>query len=273
MTCSILLAPLAFLSLLHPPAPAQVRIQPEPGRTVVYCLPETRISEAPIYIRAEQADLLEVSTFSAPNVQLAINQRDLSCGLLRLKLRLKEAGSEARINLTSQIFDSGSELFLYHPAGQKQRLIKATRAEGSTTEGEYRLSLALRDGDDFDLDGEGLVEVVLGPRQVFWSQALLTMMIRFIGVFLVLGVLMLAMMFSGVVFSRLASDRQEKPAFPTPPEKTEVIQPAQLAALALALYLEERPHISPAVGETSRAFSAWAQAGRLQLMRKPGDRR
>jgi len=74
----------------------------------------------------------------------------------------------------------------------------------------------------------------MGPETVDWGYAISTLIIRFVGIFVVLGVLQAVMQITGRVFARL--DARQKDAKPSALASEELNQ-EQAAAVAMALYL------------------------------------
>ncbi|MBW1744282.1 MAG: hypothetical protein JRJ47_12780 [Deltaproteobacteria bacterium] len=71
-------------------------------------------------------------------------------------------------------------------------------------------------------------------EQIDWGYALSTLVIRFVGIFVVLGTLQIVMQISGRIFARLDARKESKesPASKGP-------TPEEIAAIALSLYLDE----------------------------------
>jgi hypothetical protein len=70
-----------------------------------------------------------------------------------------------------------------------------------------------------------------------WGYALSTLIIRFVGIFVVLGMLQIVMQISGRIFARLDAKKQAQTAKATPSKEA---TPEEIAAIALSLYLDER---------------------------------
>jgi hypothetical protein len=70
-----------------------------------------------------------------------------------------------------------------------------------------------------------------------WGYAISTLIIRFVGIFVVLGVLQVVMQMTGRIFARLDARKPERGS-KSPPSKD--LTPEQIAAIALSLYLDER---------------------------------
>ena len=72
----------------------------------------------------------------------------------------------------------------------------------------------------------------MGPEVVDWGYAISTLVIRFVGIFVVLGILQVVMQITGRIFAHLdAKKDKDMEKGPTPEEA---------AAVAVALYLYDR---------------------------------
>lgn len=72
-----------------------------------------------------------------------------------------------------------------------------------------------------------------------WSYAISTLIIRFVGIFVVLGFLQVIMQITGRIF--ITWDEKDKVKTPdTTKADTGEISPDQVAAIGMALYLHER---------------------------------
>jgi hypothetical protein len=70
-----------------------------------------------------------------------------------------------------------------------------------------------------------------------WGYAFSTLIIRFVGIFVVLGMLQIVMQISGRIFARLDARKPDRGSRPAPSKD---LTPEQIAAIALSLYLDER---------------------------------
>ncbi|MDY6838730.1 MAG: OadG family protein [Thermodesulfobacteriota bacterium] len=78
----------------------------------------------------------------------------------------------------------------------------------------------------------------MGPETVDWGYAISTLVIRFVGIFVVLGILQLVMQITGRVFARL--DAREKDASSPSAVAAEGLTREEAAAVAMALYLYDK---------------------------------
>ncbi|MFH0731186.1 MAG: choice-of-anchor U domain-containing protein [Pseudomonadota bacterium] len=192
-------------------------------------------------------------------------------------------GGEVTLSLSCDYFTTATEIWGPKEKGSRTwGTIKAvtTGPKEGETEKTKTLTLNVKDGGALDADGvaDGRIEVILGPQDSFWGYALGTLVIRFFGVFLVLGILMIGMIISGKVFQSIDARGEMKKVAP-PVEEGLAIEPdpdapraeitgAMAAAVAIALQLH--------AGGASRTLSltrletqgtsSWSLTGRTQLM-------
>jgi hypothetical protein len=128
---------------------------------------------------------------------------------------------------------------------------------------------------DSDGASNGEIVLIVGPKDSFWGYALGTLLIRFFGVFLVLGVLQAGMLLAGQVFQAL-DWRQEAPkitaataaAAEEPEELSDTIEAEAATAIAVALHLHLAAlQASAALNLSQLDASSWARQGRTQIMR------
>ena len=74
---------------------------------------------------------------------------------------------------------------------------------------------------------------------VDWTYAFSTLIIRFVGIFVVLGILQLVMQATGRIFTRLSARQKGESSKPSP-SASQDLSPEQAAAVATALYLHEK---------------------------------
>ena len=70
----------------------------------------------------------------------------------------------------------------------------------------------------------------MGPETIDWSYAISTLLIRFVGIFVVLGILQVVMQITGRVFAYLDAKKDMEKG----------LTQEEAAAVAMALYLYER---------------------------------
>ena len=74
-------------------------------------------------------------------------------------------------------------------------------------------------------------------EQIDWGYAISTLIIRFVGIFVVLGMLQVVMQISGRIFAHLETKKQDQTPKAAPAKEA---TPEEIAAIALSLYLDER---------------------------------
>ena len=189
-------------------------------------------------------------------------------------------GAEVAVSVSSAYFTSATDL--WGPVSIDSLTWGPTGATNTALADRVnRLTVKVRDGGPLDADGtaNGRIEVIVGPRDSFWGYALGTLLIRFFGVFIVLGVLLLGMLVSGKIFQALEAHALQPSAETLPtaapavakPASTPAVAPKTVAAIALALYLNDaETRLEASTGPVDHnAPSAWALFGRGKLM---GDR-
>ena len=76
-------------------------------------------------------------------------------------------------------------------------------------------------------------------ESIDWSYAVSTLLIRFVGIFVVLGILQVVMQITGRIFAYV--DAKQKRASSKPPEvASEELTQEEAAAVAMALYLYDK---------------------------------
>jgi hypothetical protein len=79
----------------------------------------------------------------------------------------------------------------------------------------------------------------MGPETVDWGYAISTLVIRFVGIFVVLGILQVVMQITGRVFARLDARGQDGSLKPSA-DSSEGLTQEEAAAVAMALYLHDQ---------------------------------
>lgn len=110
-----------------------------------------------------------------------------------------------------------------------------------------------------------------------WDYAMITLVVRFIGVFVVMGVMQVALQVSSVVVRRYEARSEPMPAAapasqvqsPAAPIATvSGLDDATAAAIGTALEIEFRSAPAVAAGRAGEGGSAWAAAGRWQQLNR-----
>ena len=107
-----------------------------------------------------------------------------------------------------------------------------------------------------------------------WDYAMITLVVRFIGVFFVMAAMQVALQVSSMVIRRIEAPAEVAAAATvvtapsdTPPAAAAVeegVDELTAAAIGLALALESRP----AAGASDATTTAWASAGRIQQLNR-----
>ena len=72
-------------------------------------------------------------------------------------------------------------------------------------------------------------------ESIDWGYAISTLLIRFVGIFIVLGILQIIMQITGRIFANLDAKKDIRP--PDSPAPSNGLTQAEAAAVAMALYL------------------------------------
>ncbi|MFZ1201769.1 MAG: hypothetical protein WAO07_16490, partial [Desulfobacterales bacterium] len=113
-------------------------------------------------------------------------------------------GGDIRVSVLSNFFSRSTAFYVFNPHLPNPW----TNAQAENIDHPDRvqeLVVPVTDGGPFDADGaaDGLIRLTGGPRDSFWGYALGTLFIRFFGIFLVLTLLMVGILFSGRIFQWL----------------------------------------------------------------------
>lgn len=246
-------------------------------RIVAKLIPRGKSTSVLIHFQTPDGQLLGVEGVDFNEAgQKGMDAKDFRSALFAVKAGGLSPGGEIRVSLSSNYFTQATELWVLNRALQTPW----TNANAMNTERPDRvqeLVVTVKDGGPFDSDGvvNGEIILVVGPKDSFWGYALGTLLIRFFGIFLVLGVLMAGMILAGLVFQRL--DRRAeaskaapalRPAAEEPEETPEAIDPETATAIGVALHLHLCALRAAAAMNLERSDgSSWARQGRSQIMR------
>jgi Na+-transporting methylmalonyl-CoA/oxaloacetate decarboxylase gamma subunit len=185
-------------------------------------------------------------------------------------------GKAAQLDVRSDFFTQSTSFYIFNPKRPKPWLIPAVE-NSDLGQNVRQLRILVTDGGDYDADGKenGHITVIGGPRDSFWGYALGTLFIRFFGIFIVLGILMIGMLLSGYLFKVIEKDKRRQtaasaqPSLSPPAEETPDPSDEIAAVIAAAVHLHRstvtgRPAASLPVGKAPE--SGWAVAGRQRTM-------
>jgi hypothetical protein len=166
-------------------------------------------------------------------------------------------GGEVKVSVTSQFFTSSTKYYVFNEKLEKQQWMKPEVHNLSLPNLVRQIVIEVKDGGTFDSDGvaDGKIFFVGGPRDSFWGYALGTLFIRFFGIFIVLGVLMIGMLISGKIFQSLEKNVEGTVEPPVSPAAPQTVKPVAVPA----------PEASSAPAATSEAEIAAAAATALAL--------
>jgi hypothetical protein len=291
-TVAFFLAVALLTVLLHP---GQVRAfvigtdfeKPKPefsreGETVVAKLiPRAKSSSVTIDFRVNGGRLAAVrgvdfETAARPEV----NEKNFKSALFDILVDGVPVGGKIRVSILSDFFTRSTAFYVYNPHlqapwtdGQAENIDHSDRVQ--------ELVVTVADGGPFDADGaaDGHITLTGGPRDSFWGYALGTLFIRFFGIFIVLSVLMVGILFSGRIFQWLEG-RESRPVVVRPPvgESADSQKPAATetrgaasgevaAAVATALHLHlDRRRTVHSQPLSYSSTNAWTLSGRSRMM-------
>jgi hypothetical protein len=247
------------------------------GRIVAKLIPRGKSTSVLIDFQTSGGTLLGVEgvDFDAA-VQKGMDAKDFRSALFAVKAGGLAPGGEIKVSLSSTYFTQATELWVLNRA-LKTPWMNANAEHIERPNRVQELVVTVKDGGPFDRDGtvNGEITLVAGPKDSFWGYALGTLLIRFFGIFLVLGVLMGGMILAGLVFQRLgrrAEASKAAPALPPDAEElekvAEAIEPETATAIGVALHLHLSALRAAAVLNLERPDgSSWALQGRSQIMR------
>ena len=154
--------------------------------------------------------------FTEADMPTNLNWKNYRSGYFLLDIVPAVPGGEVTLSLSSDYFTSATDI--WGTSDRAARTWSTIGIKNQTGKGVPAIITAvIKDGSVLDEDGtaNGRIQVIIGPRDSFWGYAIGTLVIRFFGVFMVLGILMIGMLLSGKVFQYL--DAKAKPAQPVAP--------------------------------------------------------
>ena len=232
----------------------------------------------------------------AKNMSSEINKKDFRSELFSVDVAGVTPGGEAILIVASPFFTKSTSYWIYNKNSPTQWM-DASAENTRPQEGTQQFIIRIKDGGPFDSDGavDGHITLIGGPRDSFWGYVMGTLFIRFFGVFIVLGVLMIGMLISGLIFQKIGKKRRSDDAPPIippagqrltdampsvkdPPEmvsqpEPDKITPELAAAIGTALAMHgafQQKASMKDLNNTAHACAPepnfWAMDGRRQIM-------
>jgi hypothetical protein len=246
-------------------------------RIAAKLIPRGKSTSVRIEFQTPDAKLLDVEgvDFDAAG-QKGLDAKDFRSALFAVKAGGLSPGGEIQVSFSSNYFTQATELWVLNRT-LKTPWMNANAEHIERPNRVQELVVTVKDGGPFDRDGtvNGEITLVAGPKDSFWGYALGTLLIRFFGIFLVLGVLMGGMLLAGLVFQRLGRRAEASKAAPALPpgaegleEVADAVAPETATAIGVALHLHLSALRAAAVLNLERSDgSSWALQGRSQIMR------
>ena len=209
----------------------------------------------------------------------SIDNKDFKSELFTVIIDGINTGGEVKLSITSDFFSGSTEFWIYNPKA-KDLWVNSEAQNISHPDLIQQLVIAAKDGGPFDSDGAADGRIILkgGPKDSFWGYALGTLFIRFFGIFLVLGILMIGMILSGKIFSAMdkkaaAAEESIEPRVITADESIQPIETVQAVGteLAAAVSLALHMHFSSLQSTQPVRFftpeiTPWARQGRERII-------
>jgi hypothetical protein len=224
--------------------------------------------------------LVEVKNFDINKaLRPEINKKDFRSDLFSMDINGVVSGGEATLAISSAFFSSSTSFWIFNES-QPAPWMDSKAENNSLGEKVYQFVIRIKDGGQFDSDGaaNGRITVIGGPSDSFWGYVVGTLFIRFFGVFIVLGVLMIGMLISGWIFQKMEKKPEEiqpaiaavpmPPVYAAPPKVLDSEVTSEMAAavgVALAMHLSSRKRSAPS-GEAVHVSASWAVDGRQRIM-------
>jgi hypothetical protein len=267
----------AFGEVIEKPVPEFSR---QGDNITATLIPRAKSTRVQIQFSVAGAKLLDVAGMDFEKAERPeVDVKNFKAALFVIHLGDLTPGGEAKVSLTSDFFISSTQFYVFNETLSHPWIISEA-ANLSLPDRLQELVITVTDGGPLDSDGkaDGRITLVGGPRDSFWGYALGTLFIRFFGIFIVLLILMLGMIFSGLVYQwlarRKAAGADKKTAAIAPQTKEEPklpagnsLDPAAAAAVAMALHLHLGGAQAPPVMDLSGSPPGpWTLHGRAQMM-------
>lgn len=268
----------AFGEVIEKPVPEFSR---QGDRISAKLIPRAKSTSVQIQFSVTGAKLLGVEGLDFEKAEgPEVDVKNFKSALFVIHLGDVTPGGEAKVSLSSDFFISATQFYVFNQT-LPQPWIISNAANLTLPDRVQELVVTVKDGGPLDSDGkaDGRITLVGGPRDSFWGYALGTLFIRFFGIFIVLSILMLGMIFSGLVFKWLARRKSTGRDTATTADALQIkeentrppgtrLEPAAAAAVAIALHLHLADAQAAQVMDLSGgpAPGSWTLHGRAQMM-------
>jgi hypothetical protein len=267
----------AFGEDLEKPKPEFSR---EENKITAKLIPRAKSTSVLIRFEVSGGNLVDVEGLDFEKARSpSVDTKDFKSELFTVTIDGINTGGEVKLSITSDFFSGSTEYWIYNPKA-KDLWVNSEAQNISHPDLVQQLVITAKDGGPFDSDGAADGRIILkgGPKDSFWGYALGTLFIRFFGIFLVLGILMIGMILSGKIFSamdkkaaaaeesiephRLTADEDVQPMAVAHPVSIEL---ATAVSLALHMHFSGLQSSQP-VRFFTPEITPWARQGRERIM-------
>jgi Na+-transporting methylmalonyl-CoA/oxaloacetate decarboxylase gamma subunit len=265
----------------------RVAFKRDGDNVVASLIPRAKSTTVHIAFAVSTGRLVEVKDMNFKSAaRPEVDHKDFKSNLFIVSVADITKGSEIRLTVSSDFFSKSTEFWAFN-SDQKPSWMNTQADNQSQTNLVRSLTITVKDGGPRDSDGasDGRLTLIGGPKDSFWGYALGTLFIRFFGIFIVLGILMIGMMLSGKVFNRMEAQKkaaerppeskgiapgddtgkQLPPEDRPPAERSTEQETAAAIAAALHMHLSERQRAVPLRLQISES-SPWTHQGRQRIM-------
>ena len=243
-------------------------------------LPRAKSSSVLIDFEVSGAELINVRGMDFEKADRPeVDHKDFKSALFSIEMMAVSPGAEAKVSVSSDFFIRSTQFWIFNQK-LKTPWVNSNAQNLDRPERVQELVIKVKDGGPFDSDmnADGRIIIIGGPKDSFWGYALGTLFIRYFGIFIVLSILMFGMIFSGKIFQRLEDKKTRatsKPASLTvqegKAEKPKIADPGFSAEMATAVAAALHLHFSGLRASHPMSVSplrptGWAQQGRAQII-------
>ena len=214
--CAFLLCPgtirtghAAFGEDIEKPKPEFSR---EGDRVTAKFIPRAKSTSVLVHFTVSGGKLIEVRGMDFDIADRPeVDVKNFKSALFTLEIGDVSPGAEATVTLSSDFFTSATQFYVFNEKLPSPWMVSECE-NFSLPDRVQDLVIKVKDGGPYDSDGKvnGRIFFVGGPRDSFWGYALGTLFIRFFGIFLVLSILMVCMLFSGKIFEKMDIRKSQK---------------------------------------------------------------